>query len=692
MKKGIGDLFERVKPSLNDTQHNYHDLIDKLADGVAILQDGIIKFANTKLLQMAGYTENEFIGSNFVQHLAPYHVNSEKARHSRAMRGNALPEIREVELVMKNGKPLAVELNGSMIEWGGSITETIVFRAISHRVRELKEIELDSEGYRTVFENSAVAITVTDADENIISWNKFAEGLLGMGRSDLYKRPIKSLYPEEEWQKIRSENVKQKGMQHHLETKIINADHELVDVNISITVLRGIEGTITGSIGVMTDIRERKLAEEAVSRRERYFRAIIEHASEGILVLNRDMSVRTNSGSARRIIGEAKGDMSAATLLNSIHPDDEEHAVQMLMEVMNDPSKPMCVEMRAGREDGTWTWTEIVAINLLDNMDVQGIVWNVRDINERKLAEEAAREREQEYSALVELSPDGIVLLKNDQVVFANSKTHEMLSYSELEGKDFISALSVNIEKALGEMPKYEKRAVLKKLPKFGATISDICMHEIPFKSNHAETLWIEMNSNPIEYKGELLQVVFLRDVTGRKQAEKLRKKAVNDMAERFKELNFLYGVSKITAQPHKPLNEMLQETVDLIPAYWHRPELTCARIIVNGYEVTTTYFAETPLKQSASIITWDNEIGVIEVCYLPQETIDIDESCEKTLIDTMTSFVEKSLVDTLATHLGVIIERKSMEEQIDKGKEICHGLTFNTNNIATIEVVPKKL
>jgi len=120
------------------------------------------------------------------------------------------------------------------------------------------------ENYRTVFDNSAVAITVTDADERIVTWNKFAEGLLGMDERDLHMKPVRSLYPKEEWRRIRAQNVRRKGMQHHLETRIIKKSGEIIDVDISLSVLKGPEGEVTGSIGIIRDITERKKAEDVI--------------------------------------------------------------------------------------------------------------------------------------------------------------------------------------------------------------------------------------------------------------------------------------------------------------------------------------------------------------------------------------------------------------------------------------------
>ena len=94
------------------------------------------------------------------------------------------------------------------------------------------------EKYRIIFENSAVAITVTNEHERIIAWNNYAEALLGMSKDELVNIPIESLYPPEEWKRIRKENIRQKGMQHHFETKMLRRDNEPIDVDISLSVMR----------------------------------------------------------------------------------------------------------------------------------------------------------------------------------------------------------------------------------------------------------------------------------------------------------------------------------------------------------------------------------------------------------------------------------------------------------------------
>jgi PAS domain S-box-containing protein len=147
---------------------------------------------------------------------------------------------------------------------GPSLTDSLV-RTILYALERKKaalELQLTEERYRTIFENSAVAITMADEQERLISWNKFTEWLLGMSSADLYLKPVKSLYPEGEWEKVKAQRVKQKGMQHHFETKMAKKNGEVIDVDVSLSVLKDPDGKITNSIGVIRNITDRKKAEE----------------------------------------------------------------------------------------------------------------------------------------------------------------------------------------------------------------------------------------------------------------------------------------------------------------------------------------------------------------------------------------------------------------------------------------------
>lgn len=160
-------------------------------------------------------------------------------------------------LAIKNGAADYLVKGPSLAD---SLVRTILYAL--ERKKAALELQLAEERYRTIFENSAVAIIMADEQERLISWNKFTEWLLGMSSADLYLKPVKSLYPAGEWERVKAQRIKQKGMQHHFETKMAKKDGEVIDVNVSLSVLKNPEGTITGSIGVIRDVTDRKKAEE----------------------------------------------------------------------------------------------------------------------------------------------------------------------------------------------------------------------------------------------------------------------------------------------------------------------------------------------------------------------------------------------------------------------------------------------
>jgi len=152
-------------------------------------------------------------------------------------------------------------INGEPAIIDGCIHAVIAINDITESKTAERERQLAEDKYRTIFENSAVAISLADEQKCLISWNKFMENLLGMEREDLYLKPVKSFYPDGHWKTIRGHNVRQKGMQHHLETQMVKKNGELIDVDVSLSVLKNPEGKVIGSIGVIRDITKRLNAE-----------------------------------------------------------------------------------------------------------------------------------------------------------------------------------------------------------------------------------------------------------------------------------------------------------------------------------------------------------------------------------------------------------------------------------------------
>ena len=134
----------------------------------------------------------------------------------------------------------------------------------------------------------------------------------------------------------------------------------------------------------------RRRAEEALRENERRFRALIEHSTDIITVLDGDGRILYESPSVERLLGHSAGELIGGALDDYVHPDDR-HALAAAIAESSLTSGVVAAEFRMRERGGEWRSLEASVGNLLDNPEVRGIVLNSRDITARKRDEEMIR-------------------------------------------------------------------------------------------------------------------------------------------------------------------------------------------------------------------------------------------------------------------------------------------------------------
>lgn len=139
---------------------------------------------------------------------------------------------------------------------------------------------------------------------------------------------------------------------------------------------------------------------------------------------------------------------------------------------------------------------------------------------------------------------------------------------------------------------------------------------------------------------------------------DRLSHSAQAALRERVKELTCLYGIAQITGQPGISLEQILQGIVELLPPAWQYPEITLARITVDGRSYSNPGFRDCRQKQTADIVVGSARRGVVEVVYV-EEKPELDEG----------PFLkeERHLIDGIARQVELIIERRQAEEDRSK-------------------------
>lgn len=130
-------------------------------------------------------------------------------------------------------------------------------------------------------------------------------------------------------------------------------------------------------------------AEQALRDNERRFRALIEHSSDMIKVIDGNGMIVYESPSVQRLLGHTAGDLIGTPVKQHVHPEDVEKFLDAL--AAPDEGGTRSVEFRFLERGGGWRPLEATVNHLLGNPDVAGIVLNCRDISARKRDEVTIR-------------------------------------------------------------------------------------------------------------------------------------------------------------------------------------------------------------------------------------------------------------------------------------------------------------
>ena len=290
---------------------------------------------------------------------------------------------------------------------------------------------------------------------------------------------------------------------------------------------RDAQGQPLRMLGTHTDITARKRMEETLRESEERFRLLIQNSNDIIAVIDENGWMRFVGGPLERILGYQASELIGTSGFDLVHPEDRQETIRVFTEAIKEPGAVKSVEYRYRHQDGHWLYLEAVGTNLLLDPHVKGVVLNIRDITERKRAEEALRASEVNYQEVFNASNDAIFIheASSGAIVDVNTATLQMYGLTRQD----VPRLNIG-DFSLGD-PPYSQAEAAEWVRK--AAVLGPQRFEWMAKRKNGELFWVEVNLKSVVIGKQDRVLAVVRDISDRKRAEEELRTKTEDL-DRF--------------------------------------------------------------------------------------------------------------------------------------------------------------
>ena len=281
--------------------------------------------------------------------------------------------------------------------------ETVVrLIGISRDITERKQAEdalRSREGrYRALFEQSHDGVFIISLDGQYLDVNQRGAEMLGYSVDEiLYYRGREILAENGPSQRTIKQLMTGKKVP-LTERMFCRKDGTVFTAEVNMELVLDGNGNPLHIQSIVRDITIRKKMQLAMEQTENRFRALIEHSTDAITLIDANARVVYESPSVALLSGYTAEERLGRSGLELIYPEDIPMIRQILGQVLSEPNRIESARFRSVHKDGNVRWTEGTAINLLHQPSVKAIVINYRDITDRNRAETALREANEQLS------------------------------------------------------------------------------------------------------------------------------------------------------------------------------------------------------------------------------------------------------------------------------------------------------
>lgn len=517
---------------LKESEYRYRSLVELSPEGiVTVNMKGVITSCNKTFLKITGYKKSDFVGKHFTKIPAkiPNDIPKYMKLMSQILRGKS-PETFEFRLRDREGRERVGECSVGIIETSGGKKEVqvVVRDNTQNRVRERKIAESE-ERFRGIFESVNDLMIYADTKGIIMDVNRKALEIAGKKREDVVGRHFSQIdiLPLKEVPRAAAAFFKSMvGGPRTLRTAIKGKDGEIIPVESSVSFVRKNE-KIVGVLVISRDISEKEMSERAIRESESKYRALVEGANEGIVVIQNG-TIRFVNPRMSEIL-ECRRDRLLGMVFSRLFHKDYRILLEKHLSwaTGNRPISPLTLKIKGIR--GKFRWVEIKTVFIMWNGEPATLNF-LSDITERKEASEAIKESEERFRSLYSSMSEGAAI-------------HEMVYDKSGNARDYVI---IDVNKAFELITGMEREEVIGKRaskiygtgkPPYIETYAGVVSSGSPVSfETFFEPMKRHLSISVFSPSGGRFVTIF-SDITERKKSEEEIRKRTHEL-ERFNRLS----------------------------------------------------------------------------------------------------------------------------------------------------------
>jgi two-component system sensor histidine kinase/response regulator len=376
------------------SEQHHRQVVDNALEGIVVMQDGKIVFANRSAQQLSGYGADELIGQPFALDIHPDDQPMVYERHVRRMRGEKV-EPRAVFRVVgrRAGNIVWIEVSTVTIDWEGRPAALSFINDVTERKILEDQLKQSLDERETILENSIVGILFLNPAGRVQWANRAMFQIFRADASQPYDYSLERFYPSREAYLKTGTEVAQavsRGAVYETELQMRRDDGSMFWAYLSGRAVN--PGDLSrGTVWVLMDITKRRQLEEALNKSEEHYRQVVNNATECIVVVQ-DGRIVFGNPCLWQLIGYTPDEMVGQPFMNAVHRSDQPMVIDRHMRRLRGEEVEQHYQFRViNRHSGNIIWVQLSAV---------AIEWEGRpatlsfmtDITERKRLEDSLKE------------------------------------------------------------------------------------------------------------------------------------------------------------------------------------------------------------------------------------------------------------------------------------------------------------